>query len=112
MLHSFQYALRGIAQAFISQRNMKLHVIAVITVVGVGFCFNISKLEWIALTVCSGIVLSAELFNTSIEEMVNFVSPEKHPKAALIKDLSAGAVLVSAIMALVIAGIIFIPKLF
>ena len=111
MLHSFKFALRGIAKAFTTERNMRLHGVAVLFVVGAGFYFNISPLEWIALIFCCGIVLCAEIINTAIEEIVNFISPEKNEKAALIKDLSAGAVLITAIMALVIAGVVFIPKI-
>lgn len=112
MLESFKYALRGIANAFTTERNMRFHAVASIVVVAAGLYFHVSRLEWIALVLCSGMVFCAEIINTSIEEIVDFVSPDKNPKAARIKDLSAGAVLITAIIAIVIAGIVFIPKFF
>jgi diacylglycerol kinase (ATP) len=111
MKKSFQNALRGIAHALSSERNMRLHLIALIGAVGAGFYFHISSGEWIAIVLCSGVVFSAEIINTAIEEIVNFISPEQHPKAGLMKDLAAGAVLVAAIAAVIVAGIIFIPKI-
>ena len=97
MLQSFKYAINGIVKAFVSQRNMQIHGVALIVAVFAGWYFKISNLEWIAILLCSSMVFGAEIFNTAIEEIVNFISPNQHPKAGLIKDLSAGAVLVSAI---------------
>jgi diacylglycerol kinase len=110
MKDSFKYALRGIAKAFASERNMKVHALALLLAIIAGFYFHISGLEWITIIICSGMVFCAEIINTAIEEIVDFISPEKHEKAALIKDLSAGAVLIAAIAAIIIAGIVFIPK--
>lgn len=112
MLQSFKYAINGIVKAFVSQRNMQIHGVALIVAVFAGWYFKISNLEWIAILLCSSMVFGAEIFNTAIEEIVNFISPNQHPKAGLIKDLSAGAVLVSAIFAVVVAVIIFLPKIF
>lgn len=112
MINTFKYALRGIAKAFATQRNMQIHGVAFILVVVLGFYFQIDKMEWVAIVLCSGMVFSAEIINTSIEEIVNFISPEKNPKAGLIKDLAAGAVLITAIAAIVVASIIFVPNFF
>jgi diacylglycerol kinase (ATP) len=112
MLKTFKYALNGIAKAFATQRNMQIHGVALIVVIVAGFYFHISLNEWIAVILCSAFVFSAEIMNTAIEEMVNFISPEKNPKAGLIKDLSAGAVLITAIAAVIVAAIIFVPKIF
>ncbi len=112
ILNTFTYALNGIAKAFATQRNMQIHLVALILVICAGFYFDISSYEWIAIVLCSGLVFCAEIMNTAIEEIVNFISPEKHPKAGLIKDLAAGAVLIMAIAAVVVAAIIFVPKIF
>ena len=112
MINTFKYALRGIAKAFATQRNMQIHGVAFLLALLLGFYFHLNNLEWVAIILCSGIVFSAEIINTAIEEIVNFISPEKNPKAGLIKDLAAGAVLITAIAAMVIAGIIFVPKFY
>ncbi|MNR31144.1 Undecaprenol kinase [compost metagenome] len=77
-----------------------------------GWHFEVSFLEWIALIVCISSVLAAELFNTAIEVLVNLVSPEFNPKAGLVKDIAAAAVLIVALMSLVVGLIIFVPKIF
>ena len=111
LIDSFAHAFNGIAKAFATQRNMQIHgVILVIALIG-GFYFNINSAEWIAIIICSGMVLSAEIINTAIEEIVNFISPGMNPKAGLIKDLAAGAVLITAIAAIIVGLIIFVPKM-
>jgi diacylglycerol kinase (ATP) len=72
---------------------------------------ELTKPELLALVFAIGFVWVAEMFNTCIERMMDFISTEKRPEIKFIKDLSAGAVLVAAITALVTGGIIFIPKL-
>ena len=111
MINTFKYALRGIAKAFATQRNMRIHGVVLALVVIAGIYFRLSNLEWIAIILCSGIVLATEIVNTAIEEIVNFISPEKNEKAGLIKDLSAGAVLVAALTAVIVGLIIFLPRI-
>lgn len=110
-IKSFGYAFSGLGHAFKSQFNFKVHVLA-LTVVGVsGWYFCLQPVEWLAIIVAAGMVLIAELFNTAIEVLVDLVSPDIHPKAKIIKDVAAAAVLVAAIASVVIGLIIFIPKL-
>jgi diacylglycerol kinase (ATP) len=92
------------------ERNLKVQLVAAVLVCGAGVYFRISPAEWIAILICTGMVICLELVNTAIEEIVNFISPGPHEKAGLIKDISAGAVMVAAIIALLVAGIIFFPK--
>ena len=68
-------------------------------------------MEWIAVILCIGMVIGAELFNSAIERIVDLVSPQRHPLAGQIKDIAAGAVLICALTALIIGLIIFIPYL-
>lgn len=82
-----------------------------IVVIAVGFFFGISKLEWLIIILVIGMVISAEIFNTSIEILTDLVSPEENKKAGRVKDLAAGAVLVSAIAAVVLGLLIFLPKI-
>lgn len=111
LLKSFYYAGVGIYSAFKSERNMKIHVSVMLLVILAGFYFHISIPEWIACIILFGIVISAEIMNTAIETTVDMAMPEIHPKAKLAKDLSAGAVLVLAIIAVVVGLLIFLPKL-
>jgi len=111
-LRSFVYAYNGIKYTFVSQHNFLIHIALTILAILLGYFLNISNIEWIAIIIVIGIVLSAEIFNSSIEELVNLISPEKNIRAGIIKDLAAGAVLISAIAAFIIGAIIFLPKIF
>ncbi len=106
-----KYALNGILEALKTQWNMKIHLVAALIVIGMGFYFEISKIEWLIIVLCIGIVFIAEIANTAIEYLVDFVSPDIHPIAGKIKDLSAGAVLVAAITSFIAGLLIFGPEL-
>lgn len=106
-----KYAINGILEALKTQWNMKIHAVAAIVVLGAAFFFEISLIEWIIIVICIGMVFIAEIANTAIEYLVDFVSPDIHPIAGKIKDLSAGAVLIAAITSAVIGILIFGPKL-
>ena len=108
---SFYHAFEGIKSAFLSERNMKIHTFFMIAVVVVGFYFHISTSEWIICLILFGVVIAAEIMNTAIETTVDIAMPKKNPKAKLAKDLSAGAVLVLAVVAAIIGLIIFLPKI-
>lgn len=112
LLYSFKYAIEGIKTAFISERNLKIHTFVTILVIILGIIFKISPMEWVACILIIAMVVGCELINTSIEEVVNLLSPEKRIHAKKAKDIAAGAVFVFAIASVIIAGIIFIPKIF
>lgn len=107
---SFGFAFKGIAVA-LSERNFIIHLIASLSVIGLGFAFRISYLEWISIMFCICIVLCLELINTAIEKTIDLLHPQQHPKAGEIKDLSAASVLVAVIVSVLIGGLIFIPKI-
>jgi diacylglycerol kinase (ATP) len=110
-IRGFGYAFNGIWHATATQLNFKVHLVAAVLAVFGGCTLHISPDEWLWIILCIGLVLAAELFNTAIEFLTDLVSPEYNKKAGLVKDMSAGAVLVIAICALVIGLIIFVPKL-
>ncbi|OJJ16799.1 diacylglycerol kinase [marine bacterium AO1-C] len=110
-IKSFGYAGKGIVFFFKSQPNAKIHAIAAILAIGLGGILNISKVEWVGIILAIGAVLTAEAINTALEELVNWISPEYNTKAGIVKDVAAGAVLITALTALVIGGIIFLPKI-
>ena len=111
LINSFKYAIEGIISSFKTERNMKIHVLAMIVVIALGLFFKLNKVEWCFIIIAIASVISAELFNTAIETVIDMVSPERNPKAKLAKDIAAGAVLVVAIGAAIIGFIIFGPQI-
>ena len=111
LINSFKYAIEGFISSFKTERNMKIHVLAMVLVVLLGLYLKISIMEWCFITLAIALVIGSELFNTAIETIVDMVSPEKNPKAKLAKDISAAAVLAFALGAFIIGIIIFIPKI-
>ena len=110
-LLSFKYAFQGVAYLFVSQPHARFHGLATIIVVILGFWLQVDRTEWSLLTLSIGGVLMAEAFNTALEELTNLVSPEYHLLAGRTKDVAAGAVLLFSMAALIIGGLIFLPKL-
>ena len=112
LINSFKYAFAGLASEFKEERNLKIHIFIMFVVILAGFLLKINTIEWIVCIILFGIVISAELFNTAIERIVDVIMPEKNEKAKIIKDISAGAVLIPAICSVIIGIIIFLPKIF
>lgn len=112
LINSFKYAIEGFFTSFRTERNMKIHIVMMIVVIVMGIWLKISKVEWMICIILFAFVISAELFNTAIETVVDIVMPNKNEKAKIAKDVSAAAVLVLAIGAAIIGCMIFIPKLF
>ena len=102
-MRSFGYAFQGIWTLVRTQRNARVHLLAV-AVVGVsGLVLEFSATEWMVVTLLCTLVLALEAVNTAIEAVVDLVSPHYHPLAKQAKDVAAGAVLLAAIGACIIA---------
>jgi diacylglycerol kinase len=110
-LQSFKHAFNGLRIVFKEEHNARIHLFAALCVIIAGFVLHVSTLEWIALTIAIGLVISIEIINSAIENIADFISPEKNDKIKLIKDLSAAGVLICALTALTIGLIIFTPKI-
>ncbi len=110
-IRSFSYAISGIVSLLRNEHNARVHFAATVAVVVLGILFKLAPAEWLFIVAAIGLVFITELLNTAIERLSDFVSPGKSEKIRLIKDYSAGAVLVAAITAVVIGGFIFIPKI-
>ncbi len=110
--HSFRCGFVGLWDVLKSGRNAKIHAAAAATVIGIGLCLPLSRTEWAILTLMIGVVIAAESANTAIEYVVDLVSPEYHELARRSKDAAAGAVLIMAITAVVIGGLILGPPLY
>jgi len=111
-LKSFTYAFNGLRILIKEEHNARIHLFAAIGVIIAGLYFRVSLYEWIAITFSIGLVISLEIINSSIENIADFISTERHQKIKRIKDLSASGVLISTINASIIGLIIFIPKIF
>jgi len=111
-LQSFKYAFNGLKILVSEEHNSRVHIFATIIVITLGFILSISAYEWIALVFAIGFVITMEIVNSAIENICDFISPEKHQLIKKIKDLAAAAVLLSAITAVIVGLIIFIPKVY
>lgn len=111
-LQSFVYAFAGIKNFMRYEAQALMHLMAAVAVVVAGFWLEISTIEWIAVIFAIGLVIVAEMLNTAIEKLTDMVSPEIHPKAKVVKDLAAGAVLIASTVALIIGLIVFVPRFF
>ncbi len=112
IVRSFKYSISGLKSAFVSESNMIVHLLLSIIAISLGFIFKISLIKWCFIVFSIGFVICTELINTAIEATVDLFTDEIVPLAKIVKDTSAGAVLVSAITSLIIAAIIFIPEIF
>jgi diacylglycerol kinase len=108
---SFKHAFDGFLYAIRTQPNFRFDLLATIIVVILGVYFSISSIEWLVLVFAINMVLVAEMINTAIESMVDLITLEKRADAKIAKDVSAGMVLISAILAVFVALIIFLPKI-
>lgn len=108
---SFVYALQGLVFMLRSQPNAWVHLLATLGVCGAGLYFGLSRDEWLWICVAIVLVWSAEALNTALEQLADAVHPQRHPGIGRAKDLAAGAVLVAAIGAAVIGGVVFWPHL-
>ena len=107
---SVSYAWAGIKEAWRGQ-SFRIMLVLALLAIGLGFGLHISLLEWVLLILSVGFVLALEIINTAWELSLDYLRPEINPLAGKIKDLSAGAVLVASITALIIGLIIFLPKI-
>ena len=112
LIKSFGYAIKGMLVAVREEQNMRIHLIAIGVVTFAGIYLGLTAIEWAILALTIGSVISMEMINAAIESLVDHVTPEYHKEAGKIKDLAAGAVLVAAIVATVIAVYIFGNKIF
>jgi undecaprenol kinase len=111
LIKSFSFAFAGVSAAFKKGRNFRIQLTIGALAVFLALIFNVTSAEWITLTIIIALVLVLELINTAIEYIVDLVSPEIRPEAKIIKDVSAGAVLLAAIASVFIGLFIFLPKI-
>lgn len=111
VLDSFNCAVAGIVYAIRSQRNMKIHMLAALLVLGLSVHLRISSREFLIIFFAITLVVMAELLNTAVEAVVDLYTQEFHPLARTAKNVAAGAVLLAAVNSLVVAYVIIFPQL-
>jgi diacylglycerol kinase (ATP) len=109
---SFKYAWAGLRYAFVTQRNFRIHTVMGALAISLGVFLHLTAIEMAVIAVTSALVLALELLNTAIESVVDLtVKQSYHELAKIAKDCAAGAVLISALGALLVAGWLLLPPL-
>ena len=111
IIESFKHAFQGLWYTFVKERNMKIHIAAAAFVILLALWLGVTKIELAILCLTVMLVICFELLNTAMEVMVDIIVDVYHPRAKIIKDVSAGAVFVSAFFSIVIGVIILFDKL-
>jgi undecaprenol kinase len=104
---SFKYAFKGVFHALLNEPNFRIQVLIVAATLALGLFFKITTIEWGLLIITGGLLLSAEMLNTVVEEFLDFIMPDQNDSVAVIKDLAAGFVLVMAFTSLSILLLVF-----
>ena len=110
-LRSIKFAVKGMWLLITTEDSIKTQLTFAVIATIMGFYFHISATEWMIQCLVIGLVLVAEALNTAIEEVADFIHPDYHEKIGFIKDIAAGAPTFAAIISLIIAGIIYLPKI-
>lgn len=112
LFNSFQYASMGVAYACCTQRNFRIHMAVAVLALGLGLGLQLSLLELALICVTCGLVMAMELLNTALEAVVDLCAgSEYHVLAKIAKDCAAGAVMISALAAVAVAGLLLFPPL-
>lgn len=110
-IKSFGYAFEGIRTAYKNEPNLKIHTVIALLALAVGALLGLSTTEWLLLSFTIFYVITLELLNTVLENVVNLVSPEIKSFAKVAKDVSAACVLLAAILSVIVGFVLFIPKI-
>jgi diacylglycerol kinase (ATP) len=111
-LRSVKYAFKGAVLLIKTEGSIQIQATIAVLVTVAGFFFHLSAYEWMAQFLAMGLVLVAESLNTGIEKVADFIHPEYNEKIGFIKDVSAGAAFFSAVIALIIGLLIYLPKIY
>ena len=111
LFKSFAFAFEGLSTAIKKGRNFRIQITLALTTSVLGYLLQISSTEWLVLIIIISFVLILELINTSLEAIVDLVSPEIQGRAKIAKDVAAASVLISSVSAVLTGLILFLPKL-
>jgi diacylglycerol kinase (ATP) len=110
-LKSVSYAFKGAVKLITTEHSIMVQFSIAIILTIAGFCFGITKTEWLFQTMAIGMVMGIEGLNTAVEKVADFIHPNYHERIGFIKDIAAGAVFFAAITAIIIGLIIYIPRI-
>ena len=110
-IEAWKNAFSGIAHGFKTQRNLKIQLVAGIVVIILGIILKISNAEWAILMLSVFLVLGTEMMNTAVEAVVDLCTEEYHEKAKIAKDVAAGAVVLTALNAVIVSYFLFADKI-
>lgn len=110
-IESFKCAFVGIWHTFKTQRNAQIHAVIAVFIGLLALTLRISLTEWAILALTTGFVIAAEMLNTATEAAMDFATTDFHPQVKIVKDVAAGAVLISALTAVVVGALILGPPL-
>jgi len=105
------YALNGLKILFSEEHNSRIHTVITVVVVAAGFLLNISNTEWLVICILVAMVFSLEIMNSAIENLCDYISPQRNDIIKKVKDLAAAAVFVASVISVICGAIIFLPKL-
>lgn len=111
LLESFNHAFEGVVYALKTQRNMRIHFLAMAAVLCASLILKLSKAEILILFLTIAFVIFAEMLNTAVEVVVDMFTRDPHPLAAIAKNVAAGAVLIAAVLAVIVGYLIFFPTI-
>lgn len=106
---SFFYSYKGIIRVFREEQNIKIQIISALAVAVLGMFFRISTAEWCFLVIVITLVILAEIINSAVERITDMFKPRIHEYAKVVKDITAGAVMITAISAIIVGILIFFP---
>ena len=109
-LKSIGFAFKGAFKLITTEHSVMVQSTIAVLLIIAGFVFEISRVEWMMQLLAFGLVLGIESLNTAVEKLADFIHPEFHNKIGFIKDIAAGAVLFSAMAAIAIGLLIYVPK--
>lgn len=111
LFNAFKYSFDGLKYAYRFEQSMTIHIVTALVVTIVGLFVGLSLMEWLFVLMIMGFVMATELVNTSLEAVVDLITPEYHPLAKIAKDTASAAVLVFSSVAFISGLILFVPKI-
>ncbi|AYW48845.1 UDP kinase [Tetragenococcus osmophilus] len=113
LVNSFEFAFTGLRTVYKDERNMKIHIFCAFLVVILGFVVQLNRFEWCWIGLCIFLILAMEMVNTVCENIVDMMTDKHfHPLGKKVKDIAAGAVLLTTIFSVVVGALIFLPKIY
>jgi diacylglycerol kinase (ATP) len=110
-IRSIGYAFRGMILLLSREASIQVQAVIAIIMTVLGFVVGLSATEWMIQCLTIALVMGIEGMNTAVEELADFVHPEQHPRIGFVKDVAAGAVFIAALIAVVVGGILYFPKI-